>query len=391
MREAGATFFRDWNVCRLAVLAVLTASAVVSLGLARGASSHQPENVNWRVADAITYESLSVFPVLSGESLDTSQFMTLDEALASGEAAVTEQGGDFLRRTRDGAPGVQQIPWVGSGAQVNRLVLINRGPKPILLLAGEVVAGGKQDRIIGKDRIVPVGAEPLPLDVFCVESGRWSSGSRFASAKMMVHPSVREKAAVEQNQHQVWAAVSSGGAPETAAGGTIGSAASAAPLSPRMLEGLASAGAPTRSYVKLYGSPRVSGSVANFAAEVEKRFKEVTANLKGEHVVGVVVAYGGEVAWSDIFASSQLFERYWPKLLRSYVVEALTRPELRERASVSDAREFLAKSGGRERVESEPGIYRWIEHTKGHYAEIQLEALTPKTMTLHWLKVLRMN
>ena len=391
MQGAGMIFFRGWNLSCLAVLAVLTASAVVGLGLARGTTSLPAENPYWRVADAVTYESLSIFPVLSGESLDTSQFMTLDEALASGEAAVTEQGGDFLRRTRESTPGVQQIPRMESGAQVNRLVLINRGSKPLLLLAGEVVAGGKQDRIIGKDRIVPVEAEPLPLDVFCVESGRWSTGSRFAAAQMMVHPSVREKAAVEQNQQQVWAAVSSGRAQGGAGGGISGPVASAAPLSPRMLEGLANAEAPTRSYVKLYGSPRVSGSVENFAAEVQKRFEKATSNLKGEHAVGVVVAYGGEVAWSDIFASSRLFERYWPKLLRSYVVEALTRPELSERASLSDAREFLSKSGGREQMESEPGVYRWIEHTQGRYAEIQLEALAPKAMTLHWLKVLRAN
>jgi hypothetical protein len=387
MQGTGA-ISRDWNAYRLAVLAALTVSTVIGLGFAWGGGNPPPENPNWRVADAVTYESLSVFPVLSGESRDTSQFLTLDEALTSGEAIISEQGSDFLRRTRDGSPGSRQVPLVEGGAQVNRLVLINRGSKPLLLLAGEVVAGGKQDRIIAKDRIVPAGAEPLPLDVFCVENGRWSTGSRFASAKMMVHPSVRESAAVEQNQSQVWAAVSSGAAGESRSAGPI---ASTAPLSPRVLEGLASAEAPTRSYVKLYGSPQVSGSVENFAQEVQKRFEKATANLKGERVIGVVVAYGGEVAWSDIFASSQLFERYWPKLLRSYVVEALTRSELRERASLSEAREFLAKSGGHEKVESEPGVYRWIEHTQGHYAEIQLEALAPKTMTLHWLKVLRMT
>jgi len=37
----------------------------------------------------------------------------------------------------------------------------------------------------------------------------------------------------------------------------------------------------------------------------------------------VIVAYGGEVAWSDIFASPDLFNAYWSKLLRSYAVEAL--------------------------------------------------------------------
>ena len=53
-----------------------------------------------------------------------------------------------------------------------------------------------------------------------------------------------------------------------------------------------------------------------------------TSGLKGERVVGVVVAYGGDVAWSDIFASGDLFDHYWHKLLRSYAVEAMTRPTL---------------------------------------------------------------
>src|SRR5213592_4751072 len=85
-----------------------------------------------------------------------------------------------------------------SGASVNQLVLINRSKRPLLLLAGELVSGGKQDRVIGKDRIVPVGAPPLPLDVFCVEHGRWTGSSQFAAAKTIVHPSVRERAAVDQ-------------------------------------------------------------------------------------------------------------------------------------------------------------------------------------------------
>ena len=163
-----------------------------------------PEN-GWRLGSPATYENMTIFPVLSSQDADTSDFATLDEALASGDALVTEQG-NYLRRTRDG---VAEPAVVSSGAQVNQLVLVNRGKRPLLLLAGEVVSGGKQDRIIGKDRIVPIGAAPLPLDVFCVEHGRWTGGSdNFAAAKTMVHPSVREKAAVEQDQSKVWAAVS---------------------------------------------------------------------------------------------------------------------------------------------------------------------------------------
>jgi hypothetical protein len=376
------------GLAALATLAVFGLS-FMGLGFTSGTARVEAGGQNWRIVEPVTYENLRVFPIVSSQSADTSAFLTLDEALAAGDAVVTEQGSDILRRTRDGRPAGGPAPWQGDGAQVNQLVLMNRSKKLLILLAGEVISGGKQDRVIGKDRIVPVGAEPLPLDVFCVEHGRWNVAStKFAAAKMMAHPSVRERVAVDQNQSEVWAAVRSG---TTVAMASPHPGAEAPALSPRVLADLAQDVAPTGSYVKLYGSRQVSGSVENFANEMEKRFARATSNLKGEHVVGVVVAYGGEVAWGDVFASPQLFEGYWPKLLRSFVVEALARPELKERASVEDAREFLARNGGHEKVESEPGVYRWLERTEGHFAEIELTALAPKTMTLHWLKVLRTN
>jgi hypothetical protein len=343
----------------------------------------------WRLAQPVTYENLTVFPVVSGEDADTSAFVTLDEALGSGAAIIAERGSD-MRRSRD----VAVIPQSG-GAQVNQLVLINRGKKPLLLLAGEIVSGGKQDRIIGKDRIVPVGGEPLPLDVFCVEHGRWTDGGdQFAAAKMMVHPSVREKAAVDQNQGEVWAAVRSGSTAGVAegAGGGLGGGSDAAPrISADAVSAAIASSAPTESYRKIYKSSPVGGSVESFAEEIDRRFRRATEELKGERVVGVVIAYGDEVAWSDIFASSQLFEAYWPKLLRSYVVEALARPSRVEKVSFEDARDFLRPARGHIHEESEPGVYVWREQSEGREAAIELEALEPKPMTLHWLKVQRTN
>src|SRR6202163_4754319 len=161
-------------------------------------STSRPEG-EWRLLDPVTYENISVFPVVSSYSQDTSPFLTLEEGLATGDVAVHEQGSESMVRGRDGHP--VYIPQPGTGASVNQLVLINRSKRPLLLLAGELVSGGKQDRVIGKDRIVPVGAEPLPLDVFCVEHGRWTgSSSQFSASKTIVHPSVREQAAVEQKQ-----------------------------------------------------------------------------------------------------------------------------------------------------------------------------------------------
>jgi hypothetical protein len=336
----------------------------------------------------VTYETLTVFPVLSSLDTNTEAFETLDAALASGDAIVSEQG-DAMRRSRDG--GEQPTTYISSGAQVNQLVLINRGKRPLLLLAGEVVSGGKQDRIIAKDRLVPIGAKPLPLDVFCVEHSRWTFGDgKFSAAKTMVHPTVREKAAVQGDQSEVWAAVRGDTAAAMAQRSMASNLeASPPPVSSAQVSRVIASAAPTEGYRSIYQSDAVGPSVENFAQEVQKRFERATTGIQGEYVVGVIVAYGGEVAWSDIFASSQLFDAYWPKLLRSYAVEALTRPAVKEQVSLVDARDFLRPATGHVREETEPGVYHWRERSEGHIAEIELEALEPKPLTLHWLKVLR--
>ena len=343
---------------------------------------------DWRIGQPVTYETLTVVPVLSSQEANTDAFETLDAALASGEAVVTEAG-DAMRRSRNGD--AQQVPYISSGAQVNQLVLINRGKRPLLLLAGEVVSGGKQDRIIAKDRIIPIGAKPLPLDVFCVEHSRWTNGdAKFSAARTMVHPTVREKAAIDSDQTQVWAAVRGDVATARAQSDMASNLeVTPPPISSQQLSRLMASAAPTEGYRSIYQSAAVGPAVENFAQEVQKRFARATSGLKGERVVGVIVAYGGEVAWSDVFASSELFDVYWPKLLRSYTVEALTRPAAQEKVSLADARDFLRPAVGHLHEETEPGVYRWRERSEGRVAEIELEALEPKPLTLHWLKVLR--
>jgi hypothetical protein len=335
----------------------------------------------WRLLDPVTYENLSVFPVVGSSGQDTSSFLTLEEGLAAGEVIVREQGSEGLVRGRDGRP--LPIPQYNTNASVNQLVLINRSGRPLLLLAGELVSGGKQDRIIGKDRIVPAGAPPIPLDVFCVEHGRWTGSSQFAAANTIVHPSVRENAAVDQEQTKVWEAVRNGTNEQAQ---VRAAAPSAAPrITSRDIQTAIATNGRTEAYEKIYQSRAVSVSIDDFVEEVQRRFSRATSGLKGERAVGVVVAYGGEVAWSDIFASGDLFERYWHKLLRSYAVEALARPTYHEVASRDHAYEFLRSLNGRETQETEPGVYRWREIKEGRLAQIELDALQPKLMTLHRL------
>jgi hypothetical protein len=369
------------GISALGGLALLGASPHPVPGKAEG---------NWHLLDPVSYENITIFPVASSSMQDTSPFLTLDEGLSSGEVLVSEQGAAGLARTRNGRP--VALPPYNSGASVSQLVLINRSKRPLLLLAGELVSGGKQDRIIGKDRIVPVGSEPLPLDVFCVEHGRWTgASSQFIASKTIVHPSVREQAAVAQDQKEVWDAVRSGTLAKTESptpggnAGPIALEAYAPRISTEAIQATIDGAAPTQAYAKIYEGGRVGASVDGFVEELKRRFDRATLGLKGERVVGVVVAYGDDVAWSDIFASAELFEHYWSKLLRSYAVEAMARPRYRETVAVTDAREFLRNLNGREVVESEPGVYRWRETTEGRLSLIELESISPKAMTLHRL------
>lgn len=66
---------------------------------------------------------------------------------------------------REGAPVVEE------------LVLTNRGPRPALLVDGELLEGGWQHRVLTHDVIVAVGGS-LVADVACVEAGRWQGGTR---------------------------------------------------------------------------------------------------------------------------------------------------------------------------------------------------------------------
>lgn len=337
---------------------------------------------DWRLLEPVSYENLTVFPVVAAAGYDTSAFLTLEGGLANGEVTVREQGEEAMYRNRDGARPVAQNY---GGASVNQLVLVNHSKRPLLLLAGELVSGGKQDRIIAKDRIVAPFAEPLPLDVFCVEHGRWSSGANFSAARTIVHPSVREQAAVNKQQSEVWAAVT--------AGSTASPNVEAPPpmVSADTITETVQVEAPTQSYSKIYESRRVGSSVEKLVTEIQRKFQKQASGLKGERVVGVVVAYGSEVAWSDIFASDALFASYWNKLLRSYAVEAVARPNSREKAATEDAQEFLRQLNGREQTESEPGVYRWREIDAGGMSQIELDALEPNVMTLHRLMLRKTN
>jgi hypothetical protein len=363
-----------------AALFVALAAWFPGSGVKAAGGPEQGEGGPYRVLAPIESSNLLLFPVVRADRKPAGEtpFITLDEGLKSGEVEVSEAGrARGLVRPR--GPGSHDE--VDRGDEVNTLVLVNHSKRPLLLLAGEIVTGGKQDRIVAKDRIVPADADPIDLGVFCIEPGRWTESSanfgaagKSATKSFMVQPEVRERAMVDQDQQQVWNSVNGAiSQMEVAAAPPVGSGSSRdGGLYPRTLG--------TSSYAKAMQDAAVSEKVDEVAAPVMNARERVLAQLRDEHAIGVVVAVRGEIIWADLFANTDLLSRYWTKLVRSYAAESLTEGEDHPVSTVADAQHFLdAPSGGTENSEGEVGIYRYRELKSSHTETFVLESLLPGT------------
>jgi ARG/rhodanese/phosphatase superfamily protein len=337
---------------------ILTVLALIVLGAIAATSGPQAHDA-LHVLVPITHGNLTIFPVIGGYDYDTSRLLTLDEGVRAGSVVVTEQGAvqGLIRRGRPVRP--------VSSASVNQLVLVNNSDRPLLLLAGEIVTGGKQDRVIGSDRLVPPNSDPINLSVFCVEPGRWvAQSNEFGSMKsQMAQPSVRVPAMALRDQQKVWNEVASADdvlkGKATAVGGSL----------PDTFY--------TSSYARTMAAPQIQQTIDRAAGN----YDDILRELRRVKAKGVVVAINGRLVWADLFASNDLLSRYWQKLARSYAAESLTNPGPGAgRADQKAAQAFVDRlTGNHEVVETEPGIFRRAEVTGEGYKVFTLTNLMAKS------------
>jgi hypothetical protein len=342
------------------------------------------ENETFIVMPPVYHRNLALFAVRRADASGTDDYLTLDEGLKSGLVEVREVGANppplvRPRPPREPFEGLDQgsarslpaerLPQQERqtlGGDVNRLMLINRSDRKLLLLAGEMVIGGKQDRIVQKDAIVPPSDKPKVIEVFCVEHGRWSGAdSRFTAAALpsagggglgggIADPTVRGAAQAKNEQQAVWEEVGKknsqlGTAPQTT-----------------------------------YQAARSSS--ANLA-EQRAYLADLEGKMLGKDVVGVIVAVNGKLIWMDLFSSQPLFSKYWPKLLQSYILEAITtRPskEMEERIrwkqpTVQEAAAYLMDRSGTARFEGEEGVFKLLRIESRHHVLYELSDLDRKS------------
>ncbi len=224
-----------------------------------------------------THENMTLYCLLAAE--DTHQdFLSLDEALDQGALTITE---------------------VDPAGRVSELKVRNKSDRNILMLEGEELVGAKQNRVLNITVLIAARSETI-IPVSCIEQGRWSYRSReFGSAGRAMSADLKKKMLRSVGRNlAAFGSFSSGQAMLWQEIGAKFRRMSADP-------------SPTMALSDLFDS--FEGSVRDYL----KAFRPV------ENQVGMIVFIDGEIAGVDLLAKFDAFRKIHPKLVHSYVMDAL--------------------------------------------------------------------
>lgn len=248
-----------------------------------------------RDSSAYTFSNLRIFPVKAKESFikefkGIGKYTTLQDAIGKNKIRITESG---------------------TGGTVSNLIVENISKDTIIIITGDVIKGGKQDRIVSNDIVLSPSSGKKNLAVYCVESGRWSPENRTADysvrgntafsnggvAEFKSHHnkgslSLRKVVEKEKDQAKVWKKVddlNAANKTETA----------------------------TKTYTAMTQSADFTKKLNQYLSFFKNKFD------KDSSVIGVVVATGNKVIGCDMFATHDLFKKQFESLLHSYATEAI--------------------------------------------------------------------
>src|SRR5581483_900430 len=272
------------------------------------------------------HDNLSIYLIHAQKPKPAGKYLTLQEALQQKKVVVYET------------------------SSVNELAVENLSTEDVYIQSGDIVKGGKQDRVIPDDFILPTSSGKVPIPAFCVEHGRWSrrgseSSDRFnVSTQALPTKALKLAAREDQNQAKVWNEVAKTQQSFARQVGAAGPLPSASPTSMQMALENREVTAATDAYI------------AALSKIVEGK----------PDVIGYAFAINGKVNSADMYASNDLFRRMWPKLLRASAVEAFTERNGAANAApvpASDVRAFLLEAA-RGRETSRPVAPRVIDVKK---------------------------
>jgi hypothetical protein len=219
------------------------------------------------VGQPAAYGRLTVFPLETAHPIDSPAIRSLDEALNQSWITIREH----------------------EESRVSAVVVRNESRHTVFMMAGEILGGGRQDRIVQKDVLLTSGLGAVSVPVYCGEQDRWK-GSRetFDRVPAMAGQTLRGLAAREGSQAAIWSEID---------------------------QQLKQSGvsAPTRSYQALHNDHDVGRRISD---RVE-RFR----HIRTRRTVGLVIVSSGRVVSADLFGDADLCAALWDKIMRSHVAD----------------------------------------------------------------------
>lgn len=239
-----------------------------------------------------------------------------------------------------------------ASADVPTLTVTNNDQQPVLLLEGEIVNGGFQDRILNTSVIVPAGAS-VDLPVSCVEHARWSGDSHFQrdgfratrrvrrTTQAGVDSSIRNYGERRSDQGAVWETVS------------------------RELNRLS--------------LQHPTGSMAAARQVDAAPIQNLAQRGPLPDQIGVAISHGRRVVSVELFGSSDLLASAWQGIMDSAFLDAPT--HVRGAPSATKVLRFINRWFNTQPVQSQ-GVGLGVEHrTRGE--RLVAQSLTISDIVVH--------
>ena len=253
------------------------------------------------LGDVSVHQNMAVMSILSSHA-EIADYLTLDEALSKKSVHIKELSEEGV---------------------VPQLLLINEGAKPILLLDGEELLGAKQNRLINLTILAPA-KQSITIPVSCVEAGRWHHQSEhFTASESMSFHEVRAKKA-----YQVSASL-------------------------RSHRGHHSDQLKIWDSIDRKACSMDTPSATSAMSEIFRRYDDsldsfCEAFSVTENQVGALFAINGEIMGFEFFDASSTLEKTFPKLIKSYALDAIEKqphPSIKKVSANTieeeEAKEFL--------------------------------------------------
>ena len=282
-------------VCGFAALFVFTAIAT-----AQGQS--------YRISAPYSHKNLTIFLIHGKDATSKTNILTLQEAMQRRLLRVYET------------------------SEVNELEVENISKQfDVFIQSGDIVKGGKQDRILAVSIIIPARSGRIKIESFCVESGRWQkrgsedTGQFSSSNDRIVSKELKLAANGERSQQEVWQKVSEA---QEKLGRTLG-----API----------VAASSRSSLQL---SLENSKVRTTADEYVRKLSNLIEGRSD--VIGYAFAVNGKINSADVYVSNDLFRKLWPRMLKAAAIEAVAEHDTRTinapAAKPDDIKTFMSEA-----------------------------------------------